>query len=193
MKILLSKTEKSRLKSQRMRKNLTDGYVKSVIIESMLYKLKKTDPSLTHAILSTKTVITQEMIIEKRALIKKLKNIKKSGLKICRTCKVLKKKEEFTKCAQIAHSCKDCYKNIQKNYRILNIEKYRLRDRKRRDVDVLNLSNWYLLAMIKQNIKKTTGIVLKSSEIPSELLKLTTKKLLTQRKIESWQKQQQKQ
>jgi hypothetical protein len=47
MKKLLNKTEKSRLKSQKMRKNLTDAYIKSVIIEKMLYKLKKSDLLLT--------------------------------------------------------------------------------------------------------------------------------------------------
>lgn len=191
---MLSKKEKSRLKSQRMRKNLTDGYVRSVIIESMLYKLKKTDPLLTYTTLSAKTVITKEMITDKRKAIQDHQSLKRAGLKICITCKTSKKRDEFyCNKGQINHSCKNCSKDLQKHYAGLNKEKYRIRDRKRAQTGVDNLDKWYLQAVIKQNIKKTTNIVIKSSEIPDELLELTTSKLLIQRKIANGNKKNQNQ
>jgi DNA-directed RNA polymerase subunit M/transcription elongation factor TFIIS len=123
--------------------------------------------------------------LEKKQLNKKLKDL---NMKFCNNCKKELKLKNFDK--NRGYICKPCRNHVNNKYpkkkelvAILN-KKQRLKNRN-------NITNVYLKNLIAHIINKSSDIRFKGSDIPQQFIDLKRKELLTKRKIESWQKQQQ--
>lgn len=157
---------------------LSDEYIKDQIRLKAYY----------HKILPD---LSEENIIITRERIKQIRLVKTGGKKECKKCKNILEKTYFLKTG--SSLCKKCY--YKKNYVIYGrkpytYEKGQIAKKKYHD-NKEKLTESYVKKTIISSLKNyKLGIV--RSDISNNYVKLKRKELLTKRKIESWQKQQQK-
>ena len=148
-------------------------------IIKLLTKYKKLD----------KFTITEKQINDHRSLIllkRKAKN--EIGKKLCYKCLVIKNVSEFR---NPKGSCTICLRLQCQKWKKDNPEKVRIQTNKRLLKHISELTDKYISSNIRKNLNQNNGLKLSNKDIPQQFIDLKRKELLTKRKIQSWQKQQQ--
>ena len=157
-------------------KTLPDWYIKKILKKEAAEK-------------NIMFIYSEELIALKKASIIKERAIRNHDLLLmntinsrkCKTCNQIKNLSYFKDGTKHKRSCYRCRNNIPTT--LTRLKKY-----KETLPDCIVKAN--IMGIVNKYLEKDLRI--KASDIPQQFIDLKRKELLTKRKIESWQKQQQK-
>lgn len=137
-----------------------------------------------------KESITIDEIIKHREFILLKRKAKLEGKHLCWTCKIAYNTKEHT---QKRGDCISCKRKKHSEWKKSNRNIVRQYANKSLHKNKELLTDVYIKNNIRKNLNNNYKLNISSKDIPQQFIDLKRKELLIKRKIESWQKQQQKQ